>query len=394
MKLRTHKKNAQNIQYYFSYVSKLVLAVVMSFPVVFILLLLIHALIPKNAWLNLHSTPYDYHLYAASDISYGVTTDELMFFYNGAVSLSDINYLSINGQDLYADISDDYCIVFEYTDLKDDIPCIMSFDSTVFFENDTIIYPNCYPTGNVYLTNNGMEYIEENGEMKEIHTNTFTVTKDTTSIGMVTEDYLFEEHYGSKDYFYSCIFLDNPTIVYISGDFAIYRNNECIATSEENDFVVLGTDTNTVFRAAYEGVTTFAAWDSSLINVLAYCESFNEQSIGADDVLLYTHMDEQTEYNINSVAVEAESVKDSLFNVDFNMSGGSTDLKITGNAKNVVVAGNAFQYTLPKFVKDNLGEIIISIITAVIGTFFALVKKGKEPENKEDNKSNNETDSQ
>lgn len=372
------RKAGEKLQlgFYLTYFTQLTKAVLMAIPVVTILILMVYTVIPKNSWICVYSTPYDFRLYEATDIYYWEKTDNLDFFYNGKIGLNNICFMDAfdENQNLSISSGEQFYITFEYSSISQDAPCRLTFDLPVVFENDAIICHNCYPSGNIYLANNGVEYVEEDNDFKLIHTNTFTITKAVDDIN------------NTPHYFSASINLDQPNTIKVEGDFSIWNSDgDCVVSSKECSSVILKTCSSTIFSASYEGVTSKIDWDSNMINVLTSCNSFDVMSGSKDDILQYTYLNKQTEYKIASVAVGAEACTDDSFDVNFKLANGSTELQLTGDSKNVTMALTTLAYSLPKFIAENVSSIIIGLFTAIVGAFVALAKDEFKKSNKNRN---------
>lgn len=115
--------------------------------------------------------------------------------------------------------------------------------------------------------------------------------------------------------------------------------------------------------------------EESSISLFGHGEKIVQTSSGADDILTFTYQNNQSEYSIDSVYVEAEAANDSVLDIEYSLIDGNSTLNSSGRTKFVRVADVPLSFNIGRFLLDNVGAIIIGIFTTFLGVYINIYTK-------------------
>lgn len=356
---------------------RLLLAILLAFPITTLLISIIYLLVPKDSWIVIHSVPDNFAMYESRNVAYTVETDNLRFVNNACISLSEDCLIY-----LYDEAGRLLCEPGQYSHiiLKNEIPLpknvdsstqslLMNFSSQVVFENETGFEENEFPMSNILFENGRFVYenIDTLGYTKR-YENTFAVLRDNDS-----------KERSLEEFFFSTVNIPGDTDVVLLGTYQLYsRNGDCIVTSEDCSQLVIEIISDTLLTAQYEGVVSEIEWEKDSVNVLGHPRRFGVSARDVDDKLIYTYLDSQVEYKIGAADISAVSKKNNCFYADFALQGGVAEYHIEGSAQDVLLANKPLAYNPRIFIAENASALIISIFTAIMGLFITLARDSKE----------------
>lgn len=366
-------------------VKRILKALFISFVVSAIVLMVIYILLPKNSWIKLSSSPYEFVFNEVDSVEYFVKGSSFTFddSYNDTFDISSpisikvyldeedpVFYENISNVQLSIDCDED-AIPIEMWPTE----CLVwNFSNDVdwgVFDLNLFNYPRNFFV-DFSLTSTGRWYDEDNN----IHrSGEFTVEGaiPTSSRGEFYESIYENPENHNNASSYAKFSIPSDTSLNLYGCYSIGINDDFIDSVYRTEIIFHdGGLFYTFFNTATAIIDDL---EESSISLIGHGKKIAQTSLGADDVLTFTYQNNQSEYSIDSVFVEAEAVNDSVLDIEYSLIDGNSTLNSSGRTKLVRVADVPLSFNIGRFLLDNVGAIIIGIFTTFLGVYINIYTK-------------------
>ncbi|MCI6731883.1 MAG: hypothetical protein MR487_06135 [Lachnospiraceae bacterium] len=366
---------------------KILKALFVSFVVSAFVLIIIYIILPKKSWIKLSSSPYEFVFNKVDSVEYLVKGSLFTFddSYKDTFNISSPISISV-----YLSDKDDTVVFYEnisdvqlYIDCDEDAMPIEMWptDCLVWkFSNDVdwgvfnlnfFNYPSNF-SADFSLTSTGRWYDADNNLHRSSE---FTVEGaiPVSSRGEFYESIYEDPENHNNASSYAEFSIPSDTSLNLYGCYSIGINDDFIDSAYRTEIVFHdGELFNTFFNMA---IVTIDDLDDSSISLVGHGEKIAQTSSGADDVLTFTYQNNQSEYIIDSVFVEAEAANDSVLDIEYSLIDGNSTLNSSGRTKLVRVADVPLSFNIGRFLIDNVGAIIIGVFTTFLGVYINIYTK-------------------